>query len=79
MNYLSNLINRSKWLRTHRNIQIDDLVIVKEDDLPPMKWKLGRIIDVKMGIDNLVRSVTVRTATGVYKRPIVKIGLLNFD
>lgn len=75
--YLNMLINRSKWLKPERNIQIGDLVIVKEDNVPPMKWKLGRIEEVFPNKeDNLVRSVVVRTAAGVYKRPIVKLGLL---
>lgn len=75
--YLSTLINRSKWLTPERNMEIGDLVIVKEDNVPPMKWKLGRIQEVfPSKADNLVRSVVVRTGAGVYKRPITKLGLL---
>lgn len=75
--YLATLLNRSKWLKTKENIKVDDMVIVKEDNLPPMKWKLGRIVEVRKGRDNLVRTVLVRTATGIYSRPIVKVGLLS--
>lgn len=74
--YLNSLLNRSKWLKQTRNFQVNDLVIVKEDNTPPMRWKMGRIQEVLPGKDNLVRSVIVRTATGVFKRPIVKLGLL---
>lgn len=74
--YLHNLINRTKWLSESRNIRVGDLVIVKEDNLAPIKWKLGRIQEVYPGTDGLVRNVAVRTATGVYKRPIVKLGVL---
>lgn len=52
------------------------MVIVKEENLPPLKWKLGRIQEVLPGKDELVRSVIVKTQAGVYKRPITKLGLL---
>lgn len=73
--YLSGLVNRSKWLVERRNFQVGDMVILKEDNIPPMRWKLGRIQEVLPGKDNLVRSVIVRTVSGVYKRPIVKLAL----
>lgn len=74
--YVGTLINRSKWLTQHRNFRVGDLVVVKEENLPPLKWKLGRIQEVVTSEDGLVRSVFVKTNTGVYKRPIVKLGLL---
>lgn len=74
--YLNTLINRSKWLEPQRNMQIGDLVIVKEDNVPPLKWKLARIQELLPGSDNMIRSVIIRTEKGVYKRPIVKLGLL---
>lgn len=74
--YIGTLINRSKWITPNQNLKIGDLVVVKEDNLPPLKWKLARIQEVLPGKDNLVRSVIIKTSTGVYKRPIVKLGLL---
>lgn len=74
--YLHTLINRPKWNKEHRNFQINDIVIVKEDNLAPTRWKLGRIIQVKRGVDGLVRSVEIRTSTGTINRPIVKLALL---
>lgn len=74
--YLNGLINRSKWLKTNRNFQIGDLVVLKEDNLPPMKWRLARIHEVFPGDDNLVRSVIVKTSAGFFKRPVTKLGLL---
>lgn len=69
-------MHRSKWLRENRNFQVNDLVIIKEDNIPPMRWKMGRIQEVSPGKDNLVRSVIVKTSTGFFERPIVKLGLL---
>jgi len=55
------------------------MVIVKEDNLLPLQWKLGRVIEVSKGSDDKIRSVTVKTAHGEYKRPIVKICLLPIE
>lgn len=73
--YLNGMINRSKWPFQKRNFKIGDLVVIREDNLPPTKWKLARIQEVLPGPDNLVRSVVVRTNVGVFKRPITKLGL----
>lgn len=75
--YLHSLLNRPKWNRVHRNFQRDDLVIIKEDNLPPARWKMGRIIKPLPGPDGLVRSVILRTSTGTLKRPIVKLAFLG--
>lgn len=74
--YLSGVINRSKWLLESRNFKIGDMVFLKDDTLPPLKWQLGRIQEVFPGANGLVRTVIVKTANGIYKRPIVKLGLL---
>lgn len=74
--YLNTLINRSKWTKERENIRQGDLVVVQEDNTPPMKWKMGRIQETLPGSDGLVRSVIVRTSSGVYKRPIARMGLL---
>lgn len=54
----------------------DDLVIVKDDNTPPTKWIMGRVKELHLGQDNRCRVVTVKTATGVLKRPIAKLVLL---
>lgn len=74
--YLNSLINRSKWTKEQRNFRVGDMVILKEENTPPLKWKLARVEEILPGKDNLVRSVIVRTSSGVFKRPIVKLGLL---
>ena len=74
--YLSRLQQRPKWMKKRRNLQIDDLVILKEDNLPPSRWAMGRVIQLHPGADGVIRVVTLRTATGLFKRPIVKLVLL---
>ena len=74
--YLSTLRRYSKWHHPTRNHQIGDMVLLQEDNLVPLKWPLGRIVEVHPGSDGLVRVVQVRTSTGTYRRPISKIALL---
>ncbi|XP_055909030.1 uncharacterized protein LOC129943530 [Eupeodes corollae] len=71
--WLSHLQSRPKWCQQHENLQVNDLVIIKDDRLPPNQWLLGRIIETHPGDDQLVRVVTVRTKSGNYKRCVSKI------
>jgi hypothetical protein len=48
-----------------------DIVLLKEDNLPPLVWKKAVISDKHAG-----RVVTLRTATGTLKHPVTKICLL---
>lgn len=74
--YVTTLINRTKWRLKTRNFKLNDLVIIKEDNLPPNKWHMGRIIGIIPSKDEFVRAVKIRTITGEYIRPILKIALL---
>lgn len=71
--YLNTLINRSKWIREQRNLKEGDLVIVKEENIHPMAWKMARIQEVLPEKDN---NIIIRTSSGVHKRPITKLGVL---
>lgn len=71
--YLSILQQRSKWRNTGQNITVGSLVLLKQDNLPPNQWALGRITEVYPGSDNVVRVASVRTSKGVYKRAVVKL------
>lgn len=71
--YLNSLQGRSKWKFTKENLKIHDLVIIKEDNIPPLKWKLGRVIELHTGTDEFVRVATIRTSSGNVKRSISKI------
>lgn len=74
--YLSTLIDRTKWKNKTRNFQTNDLVLIKEDNMPPSKWHLGRIIKPLPSKDGIVRAAQIRTLTGEYTRPILKLALL---
>ena len=74
--YLNELQVRSKWQNDRPNIKADSMVLVHEDNVPPLHWVLGRVIHEIPGKDSLIRVVDVRTAKGVIRRPIRKLALL---
>ena len=74
--YLCSLRRNNKWLFPSRNIQVNDVVILHDDNLIPTRWPLARVLQVHPGKDGIVRVATVKTSTGVYKRPVSKLALL---
>lgn len=74
--YLTLLAARSKWRKPQRNVQLNDIVTIRDENLPPGKWALGCIIALHPGSDGYVRVVTLKTKSGVIKRPVVKISVL---
>ncbi|GFV24711.1 integrase catalytic domain-containing protein [Trichonephila clavipes] len=71
--YLNHLQQRNKWQFEKNNVAVGCLVLLKENDLPPCKWAMARILEVIYGTDSKVRVVKVKTATGVLTRSISKI------
>lgn len=49
--YLQQFLQRKKWTQTMPNLEVDQIVLLKEDNVPPGKWPLGRIISVITGDD----------------------------
>ena len=74
--YLTSLNRYNHCCRKSRNLEIGDVVLLKEDGIVPTQWPLARITEVFPGKDGLVRVAMVRTTKGVYKRPVSKIALL---
>ncbi|UYV66609.1 K02A2.6-like [Cordylochernes scorpioides] len=71
--YVSQLQQRSKWCKPQPNIKEGSLVLIKNEQQPPLAWKIGRISKVFPGDDARIRVVEVKTANGTYRRPIVKL------
>jgi len=69
----SHLQARPKWGHESDNIQVDDVVLPKDGRIPPAKWKIGRIIEVQPGSENLVRVAPIKTNVGFYKPSVSKI------
>ena len=43
------------------------------------EWPTGRVVDIVEGQDGLVRTAEVRTRTGTFLRPVVKLCVLEED
>lgn len=73
--YLTQLQARTKWKDVNVNelLKPDTLVILKDDKLPPLQWKLGRITETHAGKDGHVRVVNVKTSNGIVQRSLPKI------
>lgn len=69
----------SKWHHPNNKIKIGSMVLITDEQYPPAKWPLARVIDVHPGVDGLTRVVTIRTATSTLKRPITKLCILPMD
>ena len=74
--YLNRLQARPKWLKSIKNFNIGDLVLVADDRCGPGQWLLGRIVDTHPGGDGKIRVVSVQTKNKIFKRSISKIFLL---
>ncbi|XP_076549204.1 uncharacterized protein LOC143306713 [Osmia lignaria lignaria] len=72
--YLHQLTIRSKWQSNLNHcIHPGTLVVIKEDNLPPLRWKLGRIVATHPGPDGITRVATIKTDTGECKRCVKKL------
>lgn len=75
--YLTTLNQRYKWNSKSTEPEINDIVVIKEDNMPPSKWLLGIIIQKHPGPDNVTRVVSVKCKNGEFKRPVSKICVLT--
>ena len=74
--YLKTLISRQKWLRKKNNFEAGDIVLLVDDMIPRSHWRLGKITKTYPDEKDLVRQVSVKTATAEVKRPIHKLCLV---
>jgi hypothetical protein len=75
--YYPTLQLRSKWFRPQNNINVGDVVLIVDHNLPRNQWLLGIVTEVFPAKDQLVRSAKIRTKLGIFHRPIVKLCLVE--
>ena len=71
--YLQYLQKRTKWQQSKDNIQIGDIVLIKNENMAPTHWPLTRVAKTHPGSDGLIRVVTLKTSKSSYQRPIHKL------
>ena len=59
--YLTTVNHLNKWRYPTRNIEIGDIVLMREDNTGPTQWLLARVTSVYQGQDGLVRVVKLKT------------------
>ncbi|XP_076246223.1 uncharacterized protein LOC143186434 [Calliopsis andreniformis] len=78
--YLHELQQRYKWqMNNSSDIRIGMLVVIREDNTPPLRWRLGRIVELHPGSDGIVRVVSIKVPEGIIKRPSTKICVLPIE
>lgn len=75
--YLPTLTRRTKWFTNTKPIEVGDIALLVDENLPRNSWPKGRILATYPGRDGAVRKVTIQTKTGIYDRPAVKIAILD--
>ncbi|KAL2091628.1 hypothetical protein ACEWY4_013891 [Coilia grayii] len=86
--YLSNISTRQKWHVPRRNLQVNDVIIIKDEILPRNQWQLARVVETTVDSDDLVRRIKVQVGAqrslkanssskpSIIERPIQKLVLL---
>jgi hypothetical protein len=64
----------------HNNPKLNEIVIIKEENLPRSMWKLGKIIELSTSDDNIIRGVTIQLPNkNEIKRPLNHIYPLEIN
>ncbi|XP_029967500.1 uncharacterized protein LOC115402944 [Salarias fasciatus] len=58
--YLTSISLRQQWHTSKRNVQVGDVVIIKEENIPRNEWKLAKVIEANKDDDGLVRKVKIQ-------------------
>lgn len=74
--FLVSMHPRKKWLSEKRNLKVNDVVLMIDDDMPRGKWPMGRIVEVVCSKDERVRKVIVFSQGKRWDRPIHKLVFL---
>lgn len=71
--YLSELQKKTKWRYPKGQMREGMMVVFKENNLPPMKWKLGRVHRLFPGKDGVARVADFVTYRGIERRALNKV------
>ena len=77
--YLHRLQSRSKWNVKGADIELGTLVLLRDENQPPLHWAMGRVVGVCPGHDGVIRVCDVRTPHGVFRRCMRKLCVLPLD
>ena len=73
---MAQLQQRSKWFYPNYTFKTGDVVMFKDELLPPTKWPLARITKLYPGRDGKSRVADIETSSSAYTRPVNKLIVL---
>ncbi|XP_026331032.1 uncharacterized protein LOC113238419 [Hyposmocoma kahamanoa] len=71
--YISELQQRTKWKTSKVTLNVGDLVLIQEENNPPLNWRMGRVTQLFPGPDGVSRVAEVYTTKGYMRRPLVRL------
>ncbi|XP_045541455.1 uncharacterized protein LOC123722945 [Papilio machaon] len=71
--YLSEMQQRTKWKSSTSKLDIGDMVLLADDNAPPLSWKLGRVLRLITGSDGIARVADITTNKGCVRRSLVRL------
>ncbi|KAF2889459.1 hypothetical protein ILUMI_16714 [Ignelater luminosus] len=71
--YLHTLQSRQKWNTLFCPVKPGMVVLLVEENVLPLHWRLGIIRETSPDRDGIIRVALVKTRNGLYKRPAVKL------
>jgi len=78
--YLTQLQERTKWMTSSGpKLEVGTIVLIRDDNAPPLKWSMGRVIEVVHGSNGQVRVAKVKTCRGELSRAVRYLCPLPFE
>lgn len=75
--YIPTLIKRQKWLDVVKSIKVGDVVVLVDEQIDRGHYPMGIVVATYPGNDQQIRAVDVKTSRVIFKRPVVKIAVLD--
>jgi hypothetical protein len=70
---ISRLNSRSKWAQSKATLCVGDLAWILDVTTPRGLYPLARVVSLNYSDDGVPRSAVIRTRSGVYTRPLVRL------
>jgi hypothetical protein len=70
--YIHNLIAREKWRQERRNVEIGDIVLMKNEAIKRNYWPVCKVQNTHKSNDGYIRSATVKFSSGQSARTLVR-------
>ena len=77
--YIPELRTKKKWAQLNPNLEVGDIVLELDPNVPRGEWRLAIIQEVFPSSDNNVRKVQIKNSAGTFLRPITQLCSLELN